>query len=88
MRITYYEETDSAVIVLREPGEDTVGEVAGEDLSDPEPGGVVLHRDEAGELYQIEIYSGAAARLGLDKLDFERVPAGAGMEKVGTHHGG
>lgn len=75
MRITYYEETDSAVIVLREPGPDTVGEIAGEDLEPPEASGVVLHRDDAGELYQIEIYSRASRRLDLDKLDFERVPA-------------
>ena len=77
MRITYYEETDSAVIVLREPGPDTVGEIAGEDLADPELPGVVLHRDDAGELYHIEIYSGAGKRLDLDNLDVERVPAGS-----------
>ena len=88
MRITYYEETDSAVIVLREIGSDTVGEVAGEGLSEPAPSGVVLHRDEAGELYEIEIYSGASARLALDKLDFERVPAGANREKAGASHAG
>lgn len=75
MRITYYEETDSAVIVLREPGPDTTGEIAGEDLPEPEPGGVVLHRDDAGELYEIEIYSGAARRLALDKVEVTRVPA-------------
>jgi hypothetical protein len=77
MRITYYEATDSAVIVLREPGPDTVGEIAGEDLTAPEIPGVVLHRDDAGELYHTEIYSGASKRLALDKLDFERVPAQA-----------
>jgi len=76
MRIKYYEETDTAVIVLREPGPDTVGEIAGEDLPDPAPEGVVLDRDDAGELYEIEIYSGASKRVALDKLDFERVPAG------------
>lgn len=77
MRIKYYEETDSAVIWLRERGPDTVGEIAGEDLSDPAPGSVVLHRDDAGELYGIEIYSGASKRLGLDQIEFRRVPAGA-----------
>lgn len=87
MRITYYEETDSAVIVLREPGPDTVGEIAGEDLPDPEPGGVVLHRDEAGELFEIEIYSGASKRLALDRLDFERVPIGTSREKAGARDG-
>lgn len=75
MRIRYYEETDSAVIVLREPDPDTVREIAGEELVDSELPGVVLHRDDAGELYHIEIYSGASWRLDLDRLDFERVPA-------------
>lgn len=88
MRITYYEETDSAVIVLREPGPGTAGEIAGEDLPDPAPAGVVLHRDDAGELYEIEIYSGASARLDLDKLDFERVPTGASREKAGAARAG
>lgn len=87
MRITYYEETDSAVIVLREPGADTVGEIVGEDLPDPEPGGVVMHRDEAGELYEIEIYAGASKRLALDRLDFERVPPGTSKQKIGAHSG-
>ncbi len=75
MRITYYEETDSAMIVLREPSPDTVGEIAGEDLPNPYPGGVVLHRDDAGELYEIEIYGGASERLDLDRFSFERVRA-------------
>ncbi len=79
MRIRYYEETDSAVIVLREPGPDTAGEIAGEDLLHPETGeevpGVVMHRDDAGEIYHIESYSGASRRSDPDGLDFERVPA-------------
>lgn len=75
MRITYYEETDSAVIWLRERGPDTVGIIAGEDLPDPDPGSMVLHRDDAGELYGIEIYSGAGKRLALDQIEFQRVPA-------------
>lgn len=83
MRITYYEETDSAVIVLREPDEDTIGEIAGEDAPEPVPEGVVLHRDEVGELYEIEIYSGASKRLALDKLDFERVSAEKSEAKAG-----
>lgn len=88
MRITYYEETDSAVISLRERGPDTVGEIAGEDLQDAYVGGVVLHRDDAGELYEIEIYSGAAKRLALDKLDFERVPAGTLGKQARVPHAG
>ncbi len=38
MRMAYYEETDSAVIALREPGPDTAGEIAGEDLLHPDMG--------------------------------------------------
>jgi hypothetical protein len=63
IRISYYEEIASAVIVLREPGPDTVGEVADEDLNDPAPTGVVLHREDAGEQYEIEIYSGVSASI-------------------------
>ena len=81
MRITYYEGDDIAVIVLREPGPDTEGEIAGEDLLHPETGervpGIVLHRDDAGELYNIEIYSGASKRRDLDKLVFERMAPGS-----------
>ena len=84
VKITYYEGEDIAVISLREPGPDTEGEIAGEDLLHPETGqrvpGIVLHRDEAGELYDIEVYSGASKRLAPDELDFRRVPA---EEKVG-----
>ncbi len=87
MRIKYYEETDSAVIWLRERGADTVGEIAGEDLPDPAPGSVVLHRDDAGELYGIEIYSGAGKRLDLDQVEFRRVPIGATTEKTGAEAG-
>lgn len=74
MRITYYEETDSAFIVLREPAPEKAHELAGESLEEPETGestGVVLHRDESGELYYIEIYSRASARLDLSRLDLE-----------------
>jgi hypothetical protein len=87
VRITYYEETDSAVIVLRERGPDTVGDIAGEDLPEPGPSGVVLHRDDNGELYEIEIYSEASKRLDLDRLDFERVPPGAASEGGPTRAG-
>lgn len=74
MRITYYEETDSAFIVLREPPPEKAAEIAGETLEEPETGeglGVVLHRDEAGELYYIEIYARASERLDLSRLDLE-----------------
>ncbi|MDP9477831.1 MAG: hypothetical protein M3R38_19460 [Actinomycetota bacterium] len=82
MRIKYYEGEDIAVISLREPGPDTVGEIAGEGLVNSETGervpGIVLHRDDAGELYDIEIYSGASGRVDLNRLLVERVPAEKG----------
>lgn len=82
MKITYYEGEDIAVISLREPGPDTEGAIEGENLRHPETGealpGIVLHRDDAGELYDIEIHSHAARRLDLDKLVFERVASGTG----------
>ncbi|MDP9484988.1 MAG: DUF2283 domain-containing protein [Actinomycetota bacterium] len=91
MKIKYYEGEDIAVISLREPGPDTVGEIAGEGLVNSETRervpGIVLHRDDDGELYDIEIYSGASKRVDLDNLIFERVPpaelsAGTG---IGAH---
>ena len=34
----------------------------------------MLHRDDRGELYRIEIYSETSRRLALDGFYFERVP--------------
>lgn len=85
MKIIYYEEDDIAVIYLRERGADTVGEIAGEDIHDPRTGksvpGIVMHRDDAGELYEIEIYSGASKRLDLDDIEFRRVPADHALDE-------
>ncbi len=82
MKITYYEGDDIAVISLREPGPDTVGEIAGEGLLHPETGervpGIVLHRDDVGELYQVWIHSRASGRIDLNNLIFERVPGEKG----------
>lgn len=54
------------------------GGMAGEDPEGSDGGtvaGAVLHRDDAGKLYRIEIYSGASRSLDLNRLDFERVTA-------------
>ena len=51
-------------IKLQNGGEGVVGEIVGEDLKDE----VVLHRDDAGKLYEIEVV-GSASRI----LDLERV---------------
>ncbi len=54
------------------------GGIAGEDPEGSDGGtvaGVALHRDDAGELYHTETYTGASRRLDPDGLDSERVPA-------------
>ena len=50
--------------------------MAGEDPEGSDGGAVasaVLHRDDAGKPYRIEIYPGASRRSDPDRLDFERV---------------
>jgi hypothetical protein len=88
VKIIYYEEDDIAVIHLRERRADTVGEIAGEDIHDPRTGksvpGVVLHRDDSGELYEIEIYSKASKRLDLDDIEFRRVPEDHALDETET----
>ncbi len=70
MRIFYSPETDSLSIKLRDGYEGTVGEIMGEDLND----NVVLHRDDAGTLYGIEIVGGASRVLDLKRLEVEGLP--------------
>ena len=53
--------------------------MAGEDPEEGPDGGaaagVVPHRDDAGKLYRIEIYSGASRRSDPDGIDFELIRA-------------
>lgn len=51
MKVFYSPETDSLSIKLRAGDQEVVGEIMGEDLNE----NVVLHRDDAGTLYEIEV---------------------------------
>lgn len=72
MRIFYSPETDSLSIKLRIGDEEAVGEIMGEDLNDD----VVLHRDEAGRLYEIEVVGSASKVFDLKRLEVEGLPVG------------
>lgn len=73
MKIHYYPDTDSVVIHLRDGGEDVVGEIMGEDLNE----NVVLHRDDAGTLYEIEVVGSASKVFDLSRLEVEGLPISA-----------
>jgi uncharacterized protein YuzE len=70
MRIYYSPETDSLNIKLRTGDARVVGEIMGEDLNE----NVVVHRDEAGTLYEIEVVGGASKVFDLSRLEVEGLP--------------
>ena len=70
MRIFYSPEMDSLSIKLRDGGEGVVGEIMGEDLNDD----VVLHRDDAGKLYEIEVIGSASRIFDLERVEIEGLP--------------
>jgi len=70
VRIFYSPETDSLNIKLRIGDEEAAGEIMGEDLND----NVVLHRDEAGRLYEIEVVGSASKVFDLKRLEVEGLP--------------
>lgn len=72
MKIFYSPETDSLSIKLRTGGEKIVGEIMGEDLNE----NVILHRDDAGTLYEIEVVGSASKVFDLDRLEVEGLPVG------------
>ena len=67
MRIFYSPETDSLSMKLRDEEEGIVGEIMGEDLPDD----VVLHRDDAGKLYEIEVIGSASRIFDLKWVEIE-----------------
>ncbi len=75
MKIFYSPETDSLSIKLRDGGERIVGEIMGEDLND----NVVLHRDDAGRLYEIEVVGNASKVFDLERLEVEGLPVGVSL---------
>jgi hypothetical protein len=72
MKIFYSPETDSLSIKLRTGGEKIVGEIMGEDLNE----NIILHRDDAGILYEIEVVGSASKVFDLDRLEVEGLPVG------------
>ena len=70
MQIYYSPETDSLNIKLLTGPAGVVGEVMGEDLNE----NVVLHRDGAGKLYEIEVVGGASKVFDLSRLEVGGLP--------------
>jgi uncharacterized protein YuzE len=73
MRIFYSPETDSVSIKLQTGESGVVGEIMGEDLNE----NVVLHRDDAGALYEIEVVGSASKVFDLSRLEVEGLPISA-----------
>ncbi len=76
MRIYYSPQTDSLSIKLRSGDGEVVGEIMGEDLNEA----IVLHRDAAGTLYEIEVAGSASKVLDLKRLEVEGLPITATRE--------
>jgi hypothetical protein len=72
VRIHYHPDTDSIVIHLKDHADGAVGEIMGEDLNE----NVVLHRDDAGMLYEIEVVGSASKVFDLERLEVEGLPVG------------
>ncbi len=70
MRIFYSPETDSLSIKLQDGEDGIVGEIMGEDLNED----VVLHRDDAGKLYEIEVVGSASKVFDLERVEIEGLP--------------
>lgn len=70
MRIFYSPEIYSLNIELRIGDQEVAEEIMGEDLNDD----VVLHRDEAGRLYEIEVAGSASEVFDLERLEVEGLP--------------
>lgn len=73
MKIHYHSDTDSIAIHLKDGAEGVVGEIMGEDLNE----NVVLHRDDAGTLYEIEVVGSASEVFDLSHLEVEGLPISA-----------
>ncbi|HLL41400.1 MAG TPA: hypothetical protein VK357_17305 [Rubrobacteraceae bacterium] len=71
-RWNMHPDIDSVVINLRDGDGGVVGEIMGEDLNE----NVVLHRDDAGTLYEIEVVGSASKVFALERLEVEGLPVG------------
>lgn len=71
-RWNMHPDIDSVIINLRDGDGGVVGEIMGEDLNE----NVVLHRDDAGTLYEIEVVGSASKVFALERLEVEGLPVG------------
>ncbi len=69
MKIFYSSDTDSVSIKLRTGEAGVVGEIMGEDLNE----NVVLHRDDAGTLYEIEVVGSASKAISCGVRPYARL---------------
>ncbi len=77
MKIYYSPDTDSLSIKLRDGGEEVEGHIAGEDLNDQ----IVVHRDDAGRLHEVEVLWGAREVVDLSRLEVGGLPISANPER-------
>lgn len=78
MKIYYSPDTDSLSIKLREGGAEVEGHIASEDLNDR----VVVHRDAARRLYEIEVLWGAREAVDLGRLEVEGLPVNVSARSI------
>ena len=76
MKIYYHPDTDSVAIHLKDGADGVIGEIMSEDLNE----NVVLHRDDTGTLYEIEVVGSASKVFDLSRLEVEGLPIGASQE--------
>src|SRR3712207_4732812 len=79
MKIHYHPDTDSLTIHLKDGPEGIAGEIMGEDLNE----NIVLHRDDAGVLYEIEVYGNASREFDLARLEV----VGKALNETNALHG-
>ncbi len=72
MRSHYYPDIDSVVIHLKDGDGGVDGDNMGEDLIE----NVVLYRDDAGTLYEIEVAGSVSKVFDLERLEVEGLPVG------------
>jgi uncharacterized protein YuzE len=70
VKVYYDPDTDSVAIHLKDGADGVIGEIMGEDLNE----NVVLHRDDAGTLYEIEAVGSASKVFDLSRLEVEGLP--------------
>ena len=71
-RWNMHPDIDSVIINLRDGDGGVVGEIMGEDLNE----NVVLHREDAATLYEIEVVGSASKVFALERLEVEGLPVG------------